>query len=149
MLLMEVKMTADPEQVAAIKEANDVVTEWATIEFVINGTPCERRTYNLQGVLDILADAVATRVLTVGEGVEHFRKLTEHGETVLSHLDPLGSADDDPMANTLLVVGNLTETGKNMSDEQRIEALANLFIERAIGTAFDGLDVIDLTEGGD
>ena len=140
MLLMEMKMTADPEQVAAIKEANDVVTEWATIEFVINGTPCERRTYNLQGVLDILTDAVTTQVLTPSEGVEHFRKLTEQGETVISHLDPLGSADDDPMAKALLVIGNLTETGKDMTDEQRTEALASALIERVLSNAFDGLD---------
>lgn len=147
MLLMEVKMTADPEQVAAIREASDVVTEWATVEFVVNGTPCERRTYNLQGVLDILTDAVVTRVLTTDEGVEHFRKLTEQGETVLSHLDPLGSADENPMAKALLVIGNLTETGKDMTDEQRTEALANSLIERVLGSAFDGLDVIDLTDG--
>lgn len=132
MLLMEMKMTADPEQVAVLKEANDTVTEWATVEFIINGTPVERRTSNINDILGILADGVVTGVITPDEGVHHFRKLTEQGETVLSHLDPLGSVDDSPTAKLLCTIGNLTDTGKNMTDAERNAALIQLSLNESI-----------------
>lgn len=148
MLLMEMKMTADPEQVAALKEANDTVTEWATVEFIINGTAVERRTFNLIDILGILTDGVVTGVITPDEGVKHFTKLTEQGETVLSHLDPLGSLDDSPTAKMLCTIGNLTDTGKNMTDAERNEAIMQMSINEAINRMFGGLDVID-TDGAD
>lgn len=142
MLLIEMKMTADPSVVAELKAANDTVTEWATVEIAVNGTPVERASYNLDMVLGVLTDAVVTGFVTPDEGVQKFRQLTEQGEMVLSHLDALGSADDSDYVKLMLTVGNLTETGKNMTDADRAEHIANMMI----GKMFGGLDIIDLTD---
>lgn len=139
MLLMELKMTADPARVEQLKEANDVTTPWATVELIINGTPVERREFNLNDVLEVLTDGVRTGAITVNEGVVKFNQLTERGETVISHLDALGSVDDSPTAKLLMFCGNLTETGKNMTEDERLGYLA----EHVFGQILDGLDVID------